>query len=531
MFSEMAARSDRSAPDGIAMSSAKTRACTIFRQAFFKELGDGKDPNESAARVLTQICCKAPQREASDEGKCVQGVQSLCSMCRKTIRGAWILQDGCILHFGCTDLSRSWKELREEAQKRYYLNRRLLPARTWHAPRHRAGDRARPARCLALPSFSSNGNSVANASPFNLQCVYDEHVAVTATLVSGAQHGLTIPSSRLVHISDLRRHVAEAMGFIQTEVMLAHGTQILQGNWRIDKVFGGLQSIEVSAVMTRGAKIPLEDVMDPALPEVEYVADIHAEMKAQEIASNINVQRQLSINMKMRAILLDWLVEVHQKYKLRTETFFMAVKLVDRYWQLEQIARPKLQLVGVVSMHIAAKWQDVSCPTLSDWVYVTDKTYTRDEIAAAECQILSAFHFNLSDTTAWHFVEIYSQIQQQHEMDKEQHRHVVQYLLELFLVLGAHVFEASGPQQGAMAERSSPSELAAAAIVLANRLLKRTPEWSAEQAMYAGYTAESLKACVQDLHDVLRFSTTSPCQAVQKKFARQAYGSVAKLLL
>jgi hypothetical protein len=44
----------------------------------------------------------------------------------------------------------------------------------------------------------------------------------------------------------------------------------------------------------------------------------------------------------MRAILVDWLVDVHAKFKLLPETLFMCVNLIDRYLSLQAIPRTKL---------------------------------------------------------------------------------------------------------------------------------------------------------------------------------------------
>lgn len=41
--------------------------------------------------------------------------------------------------------------------------------------------------------------------------------------------------------------------------------------------------------------------------------------------------KQPDINMNMRAILVDWLVEVSEEYKLHDETLYLAVNYIDRY--------------------------------------------------------------------------------------------------------------------------------------------------------------------------------------------------------
>ena len=67
------------------------------------------------------------------------------------------------------------------------------------------------------------------------------------------------------------------------------------------------------------------------------------------------MKQQADINEKMRGILIDWLVEVHLKFKLLTETLFLTVNLIDRFLEFKQILRNKLQLVGVTAMLIACK--------------------------------------------------------------------------------------------------------------------------------------------------------------------------------
>ena len=64
----------------------------------------------------------------------------------------------------------------------------------------------------------------------------------------------------------------------------------------------------------------------------------------------------------MRAILIDWLVEVAQEYKLHSETLFQAVGLVDRYLSVTPVTRNQLQLVGVSCMLLASKYEEIYSP-------------------------------------------------------------------------------------------------------------------------------------------------------------------------
>jgi hypothetical protein len=97
----------------------------------------------------------------------------------------------------------------------------------------------------------------------------------------------------------------------------------------------------------------------------------------------------------MRAILVDWLVDVHAKFKLLTETLFLTVNIIDRYLSLKQITRARLQLVGVASLLITTKYEEIYPPNLKDFVYITDNAYTKEEILEMESDILCVLDFNL----------------------------------------------------------------------------------------------------------------------------------------
>ena len=99
------------------------------------------------------------------------------------------------------------------------------------------------------------------------------------------------------------------------------------------------------------------------------------------------------INEKMRCILLDWLIEVHLKFKLRPETLFLTVNIIDRCLALSALARfaitkHTLQLLGVTALMIASKFEEIYPPVTNDYVYITDKAYTKEQVLRMEGSIL-----------------------------------------------------------------------------------------------------------------------------------------------
>lgn len=71
------------------------------------------------------------------------------------------------------------------------------------------------------------------------------------------------------------------------------------------------------------------------------------------------MEKQTGLSTHMRAILIDWMVEIQENFELNHETLYLGVKLVDTYLSKLKVCKSKLQLLGATAMFIAAKY-DVS---------------------------------------------------------------------------------------------------------------------------------------------------------------------------
>lgn len=113
------------------------------------------------------------------------------------------------------------------------------------------------------------------------------------------------------------------------------------------------------------------------------------------LSNQAYMRKQQDINESMRAILVDWLIDVHLKFKLLPETLFLTVNLIDRYLSLKPMARGKLQLLGVAALLISTKYEEIYPPTCKDMVYITDNAYSKEDILAMESNVLIALDFNI----------------------------------------------------------------------------------------------------------------------------------------
>jgi len=255
-----------------------------------------------------------------------------------------------------------------------------------------------------------------------------------------------------------------------------------------------------------------EDEMQNA----EYAPDIYRNLWKAE--GNYSVlpsymTQQADINERMRSILVDWLVDVHLKFKLRTETLFLTVHVIDRYLAKEQTTRNKLQLVGCTAMLVAAKYEEIYAPEVRDFVYISDKAYTREEIIAMEAKILNALDWDLCGATPWNFHHRFCSAGR---LD-EKTRLTAEYLMERYL-------------QEIKSLHHLPSKVTAGAVSLALRL-NGLPTWNSDLAKYTRYSEDSLRAVQAELLDCAKRAPNSSLKAVFRKFSHAKFSEVALLPL
>ena len=107
----------------------------------------------------------------------------------------------------------------------------------------------------------------------------------------------------------------------------------------------------------------------------------------------------------MRAILIDWLVDVHLRFKLVPETMFLTVYIIDKYMEKKTMKRSDLQLLGVTSMLLASKYEEIYAPEVKDFEYITDKAYTKSMILEMETEILVALDFEVTFPSSYRFLQ------------------------------------------------------------------------------------------------------------------------------
>lgn len=245
----------------------------------------------------------------------------------------------------------------------------------------------------------------------------------------------------------------------------------------------------------------------------EYAAEIHTYLREMEEKTRPKagyMKKQPDITTSMRAILVDWLVEVGEEYKLQNETLYLAVNYIDRFLSSMSVLRGKLQLVGTAAMLLASKFEEIYPPEVAEFVYITDDTYTKKQVLRMEHLVLKVLSFDLAAPTINQFL---TQYVLNHSVSK-QVESLAMYLSELSLVDSEPFL------------KYLPSQTAAAAYILANHTVTGG-SWPKSLTEMSGYSLEDLMPCVEDLHKTYLNAPQHAQQSIREKYKGPKYHEVS----
>jgi len=220
------------------------------------------------------------------------------------------------------------------------------------------------------------------------------------------------------------------------------------------------------------------------------------------------METQTSINVRMREILIDWIVDVHYKFKLVPETLYLCVNTIDRFLERETISRDKLQLVGVTALLLASKYEEIYPPTLSDLEHICDGAYNEKEILKMEVAILRCLQYNMTVPSAHVFLVRY--LKAGHAS-----RRIVQYAV--------YILDSTLQHYGML--EYLPSQLAAAAVMIA-RAKERRHNWSPTLLKYTSYLEEDIIPVARAILRSMQ-GRASHVDAAERKYTHTRFGNVA----
>ncbi|XP_055056966.1 G2/mitotic-specific cyclin-B1 [Misgurnus anguillicaudatus] len=260
--------------------------------------------------------------------------------------------------------------------------------------------------------------------------------------------------------------------------------------------------------------VDADDYDNPMLCS-EYVKDIYLYLRQLETEQSVRPKylegREVTGN--MRAILIDWLVQVQIKFRLLQETMYMTVAIIDRFLQDNPVPKKQLQLVGVTAMFIASKYEEMYPPEIADFAFVTDRAYTTAQIREMEMKILKVLDFGFGRPLPLQFLRRASKIG---DVTAEHHT-LAKYFLELTMVDYDMI-------------HFPPSQVASAAYALTLKVFK-CGEWTPTLQHYMGYSEDQLVPVMQHIaKNVVRVNEgLSKHLAVKNKYSSQKQMRIASI--
>ncbi|XP_047059572.1 cyclin-B1-3-like [Lolium rigidum] len=249
------------------------------------------------------------------------------------------------------------------------------------------------------------------------------------------------------------------------------------------------------------------------LAVVDYVEDIYRFYKRTESTCRPLCTYMISqpdINERMRAILIDWIIEVHHRLILMPETLYLTVYIIDQYLSMKNVLRKDLQLIGVSAMLIACKYEEIWAPLVQDLLCISDNSFSREQVLRKEKSILNTLQWNLTVPTLYMFMVRYLKA----AMGDKELENMAFFYAELSLV------------QYTMLQYP-PSKTAAAAVYAARCTLNMSPRWNDVLEHHTGLAEWQLLDCAMRLASLHSAAPGSKQKVVYVKYSNPKLGTVS----
>ena len=227
-----------------------------------------------------------------------------------------------------------------------------------------------------------------------------------------------------------------------------------------------------------------------------------------------DLQDKKYFNEKNRSIIFNWLVKNNFKWKLKDDTIFMAMNLMDRYISKYPTKNSEFQLIGISSYLIASKYEDIYPPYLDDLSQICNYIYSNDDIIKKEYDILSGLNFDILYNSSYKYLTFLHSV-----TDKENMKllYLAQFILELTLE-NLEILE------------HSQCLRAISALFLAKKILQIKKSWN-NLKLYYKYDESEIKKVQKKMIGLLNKVIKSKTKnSVYEKFESSKYKSVSSLL-
>ncbi|XP_055586865.1 G2/mitotic-specific cyclin-B3 [Uranotaenia lowii] len=243
-----------------------------------------------------------------------------------------------------------------------------------------------------------------------------------------------------------------------------------------------------------------------------YAQDIFQYQKDREVHFVIPdyMVKQPHISKWMRALLVDWMVEIQESFELNHETLYLAVKIVDIYLSRTEIERGSLQLLGAAALFIAAKYDERIPPTVDDFHYICDGAYQRREMILMEMNVFKTIGYDLGIPLSYRFLRRYARVNRIDMPVLTLARYILEYTLMDYSIV-----------------QLRDSKLACAALFIAMRI-NNMPGWNKTLEFYSGYKIEEFADIAILLNNIMTRKPKESLNTVRHKYSHELFFESAK---
>lgn len=259
----------------------------------------------------------------------------------------------------------------------------------------------------------------------------------------------------------------------------------------------------------------------------EYSNEIYEHLKKTEQINIPNYEilesNQKEVTENARAILINWLFQIQSKFELLPETLYLTINIIDRYLEKNSnYPLRKYQLVGVTAMLIASKYEEIYAPEIRDFLHITRKMFSYEDVIEIENKILSTLKFDLLTASPYTFLVRFHLISGDNM--------TLFYLSQLFLELSLLSYDVM---------RNKNSLKASCALYLARKCERinssnKDKVWSNELKFFSGYDETDLRGCIRSIYDVVKKVDAKfkegKVNAIIEKFKAKEYLEVSKII-
>ena len=225
----------------------------------------------------------------------------------------------------------------------------------------------------------------------------------------------------------------------------------------------------------------------------EYVDEIFANLKLTENVNSpkydIIKRNQSEVSQCKRMVILNWITHVHFRFELLPETFYLTVNIIDRYLEKNPNFQLKdLQLLSLSAMLIASKYEEIYAPEVNDFVWISNKSVTFNDIIKMESKILYKLNFEMLIVSPYIFLVRLNEV--------SGGTNQTLFLAQMLLEIGLSNYDFC----------SVNSSLKASTVLFLSRrviLGKEAHNWTPTLKLYSGYDEKQIKACSRSIHDAM----------------------------